>query len=538
MRANPLPRQTIELPLEINNTAIEGSRTIDLRLVELSQNDHGTWQLVEPKSKTDLSGHQSSLRWTSLSAKRVTIAPHKPAKIMVKLTPPPNARGAYFAGIVAETPMPKNPVGIMVRTRFLIPLITEIRGRTVREHVGVTDVSMIYAANQAGAPTTTAEMDITNSGQTFSSVRGNLTIERKNGEQWRVVTRLPIKGIGIIPGVTLKLGGDLQRRLPSGTYRLRADLFVDGRRVAPMRKVIEFKGDPKATVAYDATLVLRPSMVEMKVVPGATRTTILSIENTSASPVKIKMRSRTPRSLIGVEMGKVIGRDLSAEPWTKIEPSTFTLRPNGRENVRVVSSVPRKGVAYPNYYADLVLNGEYPDGQSAGETFSTVHLDNMALKSMAKGVIEHASLAEADDSNYVVQLRFGNIGNVDFKPTARISVVSSQGALLVMKDLSGEDDSLLPLGQRTFSGEVNLSKLKPGNYPMVASVRVGDDEIVTRKYILSVKTEEFTSSDGRKVEMPSVSLRKSPAKNGLPGADGASLEQGQPQDLRSRTAEN
>ena len=84
-------------------------------------------------------------------------------------------------------------------------------------------------------------MSIANSGQTFSRVRGDLTVERQNGGRWRVVTRVPVKERGIIPGVTLNLGGDLERRLPSGAYRLRADLFVDGRRVAPMQKTIEFR---------------------------------------------------------------------------------------------------------------------------------------------------------------------------------------------------------------------------------------------------------------------------------------------------------
>ena len=75
MQANPAPTQAIELPLEIYNTAIDGPRTINLRLVDLSQDDQGTWQLVEPNSGVDLSGHASSLPWTTLSASSVKSAP-------------------------------------------------------------------------------------------------------------------------------------------------------------------------------------------------------------------------------------------------------------------------------------------------------------------------------------------------------------------------------------------------------------------------------------------------------------------------------
>ena len=138
----------------------------------------------------------------------------------------------------------------------------------------------------------------------------------------------------------------------------------------------------------------------MKVVPGATRTTILSIENTSADPVKIDMQARTPRGLLGVQMGDLVGTALSAEPWTKIEPSSFTLRGNGRQNVRVVSTVPETGVTYPNYYADLVLDGKYADGQSAGETSSTIHLAN-AARSRPRWGYRYASLAEGDNSNFI-----------------------------------------------------------------------------------------------------------------------------------------
>jgi hypothetical protein len=537
MRVNPLPRQTIELPLEINNTAIDGPRTIDLRLVELSQDDQGTWRLVEPGSKADLSGHQSSLQWTSLSEDSVSIAPQRPASIMVKLTPPPNARGAYFAGIVAETPMPANPVGVMIRTRFLIPLIIEIRGRTVREHIGVTDVGMTYRTDTGGAPTTNAAMTVINSGQTYSRVRGELTVERQNGQQWRVVTRVPIKERGIIPGVTLKLGADLERRLPSGPYRLRGELFVDGRRVTPLEKIIQFQGDPRATVAYDATLLLRPSVVDMKVVPGATRTTILSIENTSASPVKIEMGSRTPHSLIGVQMGKIVGSQLSAEPWTRIEPSSFTLRPNGRQNVRVISSVPKDGVDHPNYYADLVLDGTYPDGQSAGETFSTVHLDNMEIKSTVAGAIERASLSQADNGNDILQIQFANIGDVDIMPTASVSVASSEGALVASAILSGDNDALLPLGQRNFSGELDLAKLKPGDYTLMPAVRIGNKTSVSHKYVLSVKNEEYTGSDGKKIEVPSVSLSE-PEKTAASAEGDVSMEAEKPVSLDKKADKN
>ncbi len=345
-------------------------------------------------------------------------------------------------------------------------------------------------------------------------MRGELTIERQNGSKWRVVTRMPVKERGIIPGVTLSPSGDLKRRLPSGTYRLWANLFVDGRRVAPMEKTVQFAGDPSATVAYDATLLLQPGTIDMKVVPGATRTTVLNIENTSTDPVKIEMSSRTPRGLLGVQMGNLVGTALSAQPWMKIQPSSFTLRGNGRRNVRVVATVPKAGVDYPNYYADLVLDGTYLDGQSAGETYSTVHLDNAAIKSVPDGAIERMSIAEGDDSRFIAQLHFANIGNVAFEPSARVSVLSPQGALIASATLAGDTGTLLPLGKRTFSGELNLAGIEPGYYTLRSVVGIAPGDDVSMQKLLLVEAGQPDAAGGA---MPPVITVVDPASVDFPG---------------------
>ena len=152
IKANPAPTQAIELPLEIYNTAIDGPRTIHPAACRPFEDDQGTWQLVEPNSGVNLSGHASSLPWTTLSASSVNIGPQQPADIMVRLKPPANARGYYFAGIIAETPIPEHATGVVVRIRFLIPLIVEIKGRTVPERVALSDVAMNYRTGHRPAP--------------------------------------------------------------------------------------------------------------------------------------------------------------------------------------------------------------------------------------------------------------------------------------------------------------------------------------------------------------------------------------------------
>jgi hypothetical protein len=501
--------RTIEVPLEIRNTMGSDVRVIDLRLAEISQNPDGTWRLIEPGSTEDTSKLFSSLAWTSLAESTANIEPLAPAEIMVRLTPPPDARGAYFVAIVAETPAPEISEGLAVRVRFVIPVIVEIEGRPARQQVVLQDVVMNYLDGADGkAPTTTAALRIANAGRTYSRVKGYLTVERKSEERWRPVTRFEIRERAIIPGVTLELGDDLKRRLPSGDYRLRGELSVDGRRVTPVETELAFVGDPKAdTLAYDTALILTPGLVAMDIVPGATRTTVLRIENPGTDAVKVQMSSSTPLALGGVAMGDLLGTALSAEPWTEIVPSEFTIRPGTRQNVRVMSRVPRDGVDHGNYYGDLVLEGTYADGQSAGKTRSTVHLSFSGIASMPQAVIEQITLAESDEpAEYFVQMRLTNIGNVHLDPSARVFVLSAQNRQLRNVPLTADEGPLLPLGKRTFSAELNVDGLEPGYYALRATAKIGGEKDVAGQQIMLVEMGGGVDADGKAVSVPRVTL--------------------------------
>jgi hypothetical protein len=367
---------------------------------------------------------------------------------------------------------------------------------------------MTYLTEEGKTPTTTAHLQVTNKGQTFSRVRGKVHVEKQSDDRWRPVTRFDVNELSIIPGVTLELGQDLGRRLPSGTYRLRGELFVDGRRLPPMEKEIAFEGDPNIdALAYDTALILEPAMVEMNVAPGATRTTVVRVENPGTDPVKVQMMSRTPRGLAGVEMGELRGSDLSAEPWTEIRPAEFTIKPGRWQNVRVMSRVPREGVDHPNYYADLVLNGSYVDGQSAGETRSTVHLTNADAPSTKDAMIEQVTLAEGDTpTQFIVQMRVANVGNVHVEPTTRALLLNAQGGLVTNQALSGEEGALLPLGKRTYSATLDFAGVERGYYALraMASLQVGYD--VTKQLVLQVERGEIAGADGEKASVPQVTV--------------------------------
>jgi hypothetical protein len=504
------PGRTIEVPLEIRNTAGADVRAVDLRLAQISQSPDGSWRLIEPGAPDDVPTDISALPFISLASPRADIEPLQPVEMMIRVTPPPDARGVYFAAIIAETPAPEQTEGgIVVRVRFVVPVIIEIEGRTARQQVSLSDVLMTYDKAADGKPaTTTAALQVVNAGRTFSRVKGKLTIEKKNAERWQPVTRFDLRERAIMPGLTFALGQDLERRLPSGTYRLRGELNVDGRRIPPVIKEIAFEGASDADgLAFDTALVLTPSLVEMAILPGATRTTSLRIENPGVDPVTVDMASTTPPQLGGVAMGELLGVELSAEPWVEITPPRFTIRPGSRQNVRVTSRVPKDALKHPNYYGDLVLKGTYADGQSAGATQSTVHLSYDAIKSTTDGIVEQISLAQGEKPNqYFVQMRLTNIGDVHVLPSASVSLVSSLGSELRKVALDGDEGPLLPLGKRTFSAEINLEGVEPGFYALRAISVLSAEKSVTGQQVIQVASEEVTATDGTKSTEQTVSI--------------------------------
>lgn len=489
--------RTLNIPLEIRNTAGSEVRRIDLQLAEVSQNLDGSWKLIEPGTEGTQTFDYSARPWATLSADSLQIAPLEPAEVMVEIRPPASAQGAYFMAIIAETPSPETTDGVSVKMRFAIPVIIEIEGRPARQRVALADAMMTYVEASANAPaTTTAALRVENQGRTYSRVKGHLNIERKSESRWLPVTRFSVRERAILPGLTLELGEDLKRRLGSGTYRLRGELTVDGRRIPPIEREIAFLGDPNAdSLAFDTALILSPAMVAVNIVPGATRTTVLRIENPGADPVRVDLSSSTPPALGGVSMGELMGVDLSAEPWTEIVPSQFTIRPGTRQNVRILSRVPKDGVSHANYYGDLVVKGTYDDGQSAGETRSTIHLSYAAVPSAPQAIIEQIVLSEGDKpTQFFAQARLTNTGNVHIDPTARLFLLNAQGGQVRNVEMTADEGAVLPLGKKIFGAELDLEGIEPGYYALRAAAKIGSADDVRGQQIIQISSE--TGQDG------------------------------------------
>jgi len=494
MEIAPRAGQTVEKVLELRNTGADNARIMDLRLVDLTQGKDGGWRIIEPGSDFDTSKLPSCLKWIELSADSVEVEPLQMVPVTVAVKAPRGARGFYVAGLLVQTRPPPGVTGVAIVIRFLVPVLVEIQGRPVRQKIELNDLGMEFREPSGEKPATTlASMGIVNQGQTYSRLKGSAKVMRFSEGHWRAVTTAEFRELGILPGVKLNLQSDIERRLPSGKYKLTGTLYVDGRRIKPFTKEIDFVGDPTVTkLAVDTALTLEPPELSISGLPGATRTAVIKVENASEDPVNIEATSAIPPGLRGVAFGDLKGEDLTCAEWVKVSPAKFTLRAGGRQNIRIVAKIPKAEILHANYYTLLGLRATYPDGQSAGETTTLVCVENKKIEAKPAAQGMTLALAAEETSKYIVRARFGNTGNVHFTPKCRAIVATGMGITTAEALLSGEAGLMLPLETRNFSGVLDFSRVDAGTYSLKAVLEYAAGGAAVKQIPIRVSIEEGT----------------------------------------------
>lgn len=484
------PNNAAEVPLELRLTAGEVPRVLDLSLKEVTQDSQGNWSVIEDETKVDVSKLASCRDWVNLPVTSVTVPPVGVETVKIGIRPPPRARGTYFAAIIAQTRR-EQQTGLAVVMRFLIPVIIEIQGRPERQSVAMTGVSLSRVDASPGKPgSTTAALSISNDGRTFPRLKGQVRVQRFADGRWKPVSQVDLREVGILPGVTLNLGADMGKRLPSGKYKLTGMLYANGRRLPPFEQDVDFEGDPSVTaLATDTSLTMEPPQISIAATAGATRTSVVQVMNDSDEPVEVEASASMPPTLRGVMLGEKRGDALSAAEWLQVSPAKFTIRKGGKQNVRLMARMPREGLDSANYYGLLTLKARYPDGQSGGEATSLVMISNTKVESKADGQVLKVGLAADDASRFIVQARASNVGNVHITPTMRATLLDGQGQAINDASLEGESNLMLPLASREFAGVMDLEKVADGRYMLVATLTFDGGQTATEQLPVRVATE-------------------------------------------------
>jgi len=482
------PGKLIKSTLNVQSFDPNETHTIKMSTTELSQLDDGEWAIIEPNDITDpnspffgfdTSKLSSCKDWISFSPNVFELAPWQAQPVEVTVRVDRGVRGFYGAGILA-TSSPMIGLGdVSVVLRFYVPLILEVQSRPARTVVNSTDVGLELlertAANGEYQAVSLATMDIENTGGSYSQIKPIVRIWTFSEGHWRVITTTNFEEKSIIPGVKYKLHAPVRKRLPSGKYKVAGYLYVDGRRRKKVEKIIDYVGDKAARgVAADAPLDLDPMDVTIDGLPGAMRTTTLTVYNASEDPVNVRTAMALQSILKNTTSGNLRGADLDCTEWITVSPEQFTLRGNGGvQNLRIVATMPEVTAPYPTYYTLLALWATYPDGKDAGVTTTNICLRNSAITNntgpaaVALKVLPHT----LDESKYLVTAEFGNVGMVQFTPIrVKAGLAMPNGIHRVSTFLSGDPSLMLPFERRSFSGVLDLSSVPADTYRLAAAI--------------------------------------------------------------------
>jgi len=487
------PGITARIPIQIRNTSNDGkTRLIEVKAVYLTQTSGGSWSAVDPESNDPKPTDMSCLPWTKVATNEVPIAPMNAETVDVLVAIPRNARGFYFMGVQVKSNAQE---GEGVNVQFLIPIILEIQGLPVRQIIKVTDVTMKRLTADNKRSSTLVMMEVENTGTSFPRIEGTVKVMIERGNRWRPVAIAALPKRSIMPGLTLILAQDIERRLPSGHYKLLGTLMVNGRRAAPLEKEFDYEGDPGITslVVGDA-ITLSDSWIEIEAVAGAYRAATITLENASEDPVEYTVESRIPETLKGVAMGTLRGSDLSCFQWLEAIPQKGRIAPGRKRNLRVQARMPRESFDKANYYATVKIGSKYADGQKAGETEALLCVSNTAVEAAPAASIVKANMVADEANKYIIQGRVANIGNVHYIPNAWAELTSSNALESFAKVLlSGEEGMLLPMQFRDYSGELDFAGIEPGSYALAIGLGYGSGSEIKR---LPVHVE---AEDGHKV---------------------------------------
>ena len=506
VEAQITPGKDLTTVLNIQNLDPNSTYTIDLSIVELTQSEAGEWMIVDPNSINDPNAPEfgfdlrrlsSCSNWIRMGSTAVTLEPLQLVPLELSIRASRGKRGFHTAGILASVRPRPDMTDLAVSVRFLVPVVVEIETRPLRAKIAATHIGLKYRpANAAGLSTTLVTMGIQNNGGTLSQLKPLARIYAFSKNHWHLVTTTEFSERRIIPGAILKLEADTRKALPSGKYKVRGELYVDGRRTKPVESIFDFQGDPTITrVAADAPLDLKPLDLTIDCTPGTLRSETITVYNASDETINIQTATGLQSHLQQLVGDNVKGIDLDCTSWLKITPETFTLPGGGgRQNVRIDAKLPA-GAIHPCYYSLLALWATYPDGQRAGYRTANIFVKNSNILAEPSAQGLSVKPQELGESKYLVTATFSNLKAIHFKPlSVRVGVIPIEGpgarnVPRLSTYLSGDPRPMLPFETRTFSGDLDFSDVPAGSYILTGRLEYGSGEPARARRLIDISIQ-------------------------------------------------
>jgi len=482
MTVQPGKRYTKEMKLE--NSDPKEAETLTLRLAELTQKSDASWAEFQPDdpnfSKATV---RSCTSWLTIPPGEIKVGGYQIVPFNLQIDVPAGTRGFFFGAIVATTAPRLVTLGTgqvaPVNMQIVVPVILEVQSTPMRQDISLTGVGLSFLAQKDETPAANnVTLDIGNNGGTFSRLLPIVRLWGQSGGHWRKMSEVKFPEIAIMPGVKLSVQQNVGQALPSGDYRLEGFLFVDGRRGAVIRKVVQFEGDPTLapTVRGQASLSMEPSsLIVDKIIPGATRSMPIQVMNGSEEDVTVNAELILPEHMqSAVSARGVKGDDLGCAGWVTVNPPTFTLKGHARRSVMILTKMPKEAAKYPSYYGTLRLHVSYADGKPAGTKDALICAQNKQVAGTPAVGATVLTVSETAPARYLASASFSNIGETHatgLTCQGALSIVGGGGGgaaivkwFQMSSEAYGQTGLLLPFESRSFSGVLDVSNVPPGAY--------------------------------------------------------------------------
>lgn len=479
---SPMRFDIVTRPGKVTEQAVSIRNTTNLPIGllisvgKLTQTEDGRFTVYETEDEEQVELPRDGSPWISVSTGEVEISPVGTLDVPLHLKTPNGTRGCYSAALLVESKPPKLENGKLGMVfQFIIPIIIDVQGPQAQERVVLADTDLVYTTATDKRPATTnVAMRVTNEGETYCRLQGKATVYCPGNQQWRRFTEVTLPERGILPGMSLTIAQDLQRRLPSGRYKVQLQLFSSGKQKGRLEKEITFAGDPNETaVSADIPLLIDPPEVSVSAVAGSRRTINLTLSNPSTETVQVEGQFLIPPSLRNVTRDTLSGTDFDCSPWLAVDAPSFTLKGGEMRHCRLTVTVPKTpGTLLPEYYADLLLKLSHPDGQAAGSYTIPLCVTNTRMDGEPKALAGDVSIAQENEGQYTVTTRFTNIGNIAFTPSSGLRLVTPTGRIVLdsMMQSTSANSRMLPLCTPVFTGTLDFSKVPAGDYLVVATM--------------------------------------------------------------------
>lgn len=490
LKLNPRAGRRITTAMQIHSFDANSVLPIDLKIVELSQEEDSGWLIFDPDPNSlhdhiedfDVSKLSSCSDWISLSRTSLELKPLGQESVEMIVRVPRRVGGFYGAGILTSLKIENPDTQVSLNIRYLLPVLIEIQGTVYPPKIELKNVGMEYVPPSDNNPATTlVSVSVDNVGQTFSRLKPFARIWGFQDGHWRVITRTEFRDTGIIPGAQLNLKTDIMRSLPSGRYKIAGAIYVDGKRAKAIAKEMDFVGDPGVKRApTDAPLDLMPGDIVVEGLPNSTRTAFLEVLNSSDEKINIQTLFGIPTALSGTASSTFKGEELTCVDWLRVEPQKFELGSFEKKRVRIIADIPESVGTHPWHYAVLGLYAHYPDGQMAGLTTTNVCVGSTRSGAGDKIAIEPGAVKirawDPETSQFLVWADFTNYGEVHIDPVkCRAGLAITSGPLTGMVRASttlnsDERGIMLPLANRKYSGILDFSAVPEGIYRLEANM--------------------------------------------------------------------